>query len=91
MPNSWNRTARGLHWAMAALIVIGVPAGYVMTRTYLAVIKGGPDAALHIRASQVHHTVGLILLALALHVGAALVHHFVRRDAVLRAMLGKAE
>lgn len=66
-PRNWTRTARILHWAMAAMILVIVPAGFIMTWTYVASIKGGPLAGVHIRASQVHHTLGLIILALALY------------------------
>jgi cytochrome b561 len=60
----WTHTARLLHWGMALAIAIEVPAGFIMSWTY-----GAKDAAGqhdHIRASQVHHTLGLLLLATVL-------------------------
>lgn len=58
-PQYWNRLARLLHWGTALAILIEVPAGFAMAWTYF--VKGQED--LHLRASQVHHTVGFLLLA----------------------------
>lgn len=58
----WTRTARWLHWSTALAIAVEAPAGFIMAWTYLDGLKGGPLAGLHIRASQVHHTLGMILL-----------------------------
>ncbi|MGC6329144.1 cytochrome b [Rhizorhabdus sp. FW153] len=58
----WTRTARWLHWSTALAIAVEVPAGFTMAWTYLDGVKGGPLAGLQIRASQVHHTLGMILL-----------------------------
>jgi cytochrome b561 len=65
-PTAWTRTARLLHWGMALAVLIIVPAGYVMAWTYVDGLKGGPLASLHVRASQVHHTLGLLIPAFAL-------------------------
>lgn len=65
MERTWTRTARLLHWTMALGIFVMIPAGYTMAWTYGAAMKGGPLAQLHLRSSQVHHTLGLIILALA--------------------------
>lgn len=59
-------TARRLHWGMALAIFVEVPVGFTMSWTYLDGARGGPLAWLHLRASQVHHTLGLILLAAAI-------------------------
>lgn len=59
----WTLTARLLHWGTALAVAVEVPAGLVMTWTYLASTKGGEAAEAHIRASQVHHTLGFMLLA----------------------------
>lgn len=56
--------ARWLHWGMALAILIEIPAGYVMAYTYAP--PGAPGEALHIAASQTHHTLGLLLLAAVL-------------------------
>lgn len=65
MDRNWNRTARVLHWTMAGAIFVMIPVGYAMTWTYGAAAKGGPLAQVHLRSSQVHHTLGLFILALA--------------------------
>lgn len=62
-PKGWTRTARWLHWGMALAILVEVPVGFAMAWTYLDGARGGPLAWLHLRASQVHHTLGLLLLA----------------------------
>lgn len=60
----WTRTARLLHWGMALAIAVEVPAGFIMAWTYAAKDAAGQQD--HIRASQVHHTIGLLLLATVL-------------------------
>lgn len=60
---SWRRAARALHWGMALLIAVEVPAGFVMSRTYA---QPGAAATWHYWSSNVHHSAGLTLLALAL-------------------------
>lgn len=59
----WGGIARLLHWGMAVLLAIEVPAGFVMTRTYAA--TDPRLAAWHHIGANVHHTLGLILLLLA--------------------------
>lgn len=63
-PTNWGRLARWLHWGMAAAILVEVPVGYVMAYTYGP--PGRPTEALHITASQIHHTIGLLLIAVLL-------------------------
>ncbi|NLR70370.1 hypothetical protein HGI47_05730 [Novosphingobium sp. ERN07] len=63
MIEGWTRTARWLHWGTALAVLVEVPAGFAMAWTYLDGVRGGPLAGLHLRASQVHHTLGLLLLA----------------------------
>lgn len=60
--SSWTRTTRWLHWGTALAILIEVPAGFTMAWTFLDGARGGPLAGLHLRTSQIHHTLGLILL-----------------------------
>ena len=58
----WTKTARWLHWAAAIAILVLVPAGYIMANSY-----GNPDPGVHkthILASQVHQTLGLLLIVL---------------------------
>jgi cytochrome b561 len=59
----WTRTARLLHWGTALAILVEVPVGFAMAWSYGPAMKGGAAAELHLRTSQIHHTVGLTLLA----------------------------
>lgn len=61
-PSGWTSTARWLHWGTALAVLVEVPAGFTMAWTYLDGARGGPLAGLHLRTSQIHHTLGLILL-----------------------------
>lgn len=61
-PSGWTPTARWLHWGTALAVLVEVPAGFTMAWTYLDGARGGPLAGLHLRTSQIHHTLGLILL-----------------------------
>lgn len=61
-PANWTRAARWLHWGTALAVLVEVPIGFLMAWTYLDGARGGPLAAVHIRASQIHHTLGLLLL-----------------------------
>ena len=61
---TWTRLARWLHWGMALAILVEVPAGFTMAWTYAP--PGGPNESLHITAAQLHHTLGLLLLAAVL-------------------------
>ncbi len=64
--SQWGLPSRLLHWGIAALIALEVPVGFAMTRAYGASLK---DASviprLHL-LSAIHHTTGLLVLALIL-------------------------
>jgi cytochrome b561 len=62
----WNSLVKALHWSIALLILIEVPAGFVMSRTYGASFKDANVLQLHVLASQFHHTIGFLVLAGAL-------------------------
>ena len=68
----WTRTARWLHWGMAAAILVEVPAGFAMAWTYAAAFKASKSgtastaAEVHLRASQAHHTIGMLVLVAVL-------------------------
>lgn len=64
--NRWDGVVKTLHWTLVFLILVEVPAGFVMTRTYGPSFKDAKVLDLHILASQIHHTVGLLVLAGAL-------------------------
>ncbi|WP_343614516.1 cytochrome b/b6 domain-containing protein [Novosphingobium sp.] len=58
--SGWNRMARVLHWGTAFAIAVEAPAGLIMSWTYVARDPAGK--ASHLLSSQVHHTLGLLLL-----------------------------
>ena len=60
---SWPATLRMLHWGMAIAIAAEVIVGFTMALTFLGAMQGGKVAQLHLRAGQVHHTLGFFLLA----------------------------
>ncbi|WP_310532311.1 cytochrome b/b6 domain-containing protein [Novosphingobium sp.] len=59
-PIEWTRTARLLHWGMALAVLIEVPAGFAMAWTYGSKVL--ETQAIHLRASQTHHTLGMLML-----------------------------
>jgi cytochrome b561 len=62
----WDGVVKTLHWTIAFLICVEVPAGFVMTWTYGPSFKDAHVLDLHVLASQIHHTVGLFVLLGAL-------------------------
>lgn len=62
----WDAFIKALHWSIALLVLLEVPAGFVMSRTYGPGFKDRNVLELHILASQVHHTIGFLVLVLAL-------------------------
>jgi cytochrome b561 len=62
----WDGAVKALHWSIALLILIEVPAGFVMSWTYGPSFKNADVLQLHILASQLHHTIGFLVLAGAL-------------------------
>lgn len=56
----WSRPIRVIHWGVALGILCEVPAGFAMAWTYAA--RDAAGVATHLRASQVHHTLGLLIL-----------------------------
>ncbi len=65
-PQRWDAIIKALHWSVALMILLEVPAGVVMSRTYGPSFKDRNVLELHILASQFHHTIGFIVLAFAL-------------------------
>jgi cytochrome b561 len=61
---SWGAVARTFHWGIAFAIAFEVPAGFIMSSTY-----GSRDPAAmawHYWSSNVHHSLGLMILAFAI-------------------------
>lgn len=59
-PAQWTRTARLLHWGMALMVLVEVQAGFAMAWTYGSKVAG--EQILHLRSSQTHHTLGMLIL-----------------------------
>ena len=62
----WDVVTKIFHWCIAMAVIITVPAGYVMSTTYGASFKDARALTLHLLASQIHHTLGFLVLAAAL-------------------------
>ncbi len=62
----WDSLLKVAHWSIALLILVEVPAGFVMSMTYGPSFKDATALKLHIIASQFHHTIGFLVLAAAL-------------------------
>jgi cytochrome b561 len=62
----WGLITRGLHWLMAAMLVIQVPLGFLMVDAYDAWLAGHGDTALVMQLSRAHNTTGFLLLILVL-------------------------
>ena len=60
----WGSLSKALHWAMALLILIEVPVGFVMAYTYGPSFRDADVRALHVTLAQVHHTNGFLILLL---------------------------
>jgi len=63
-PQSWGSVSKTFHWLIAALIVVQVPAGYLMSYTYGLATHDSAVQPLQDLASQFHHTIGLLILVL---------------------------
>ena len=60
----WGSVAKSLHWLIAALIVLEVPSGYLMSSTYGLAQHDKRVQPLNDLAGQIHHTNGFLILAL---------------------------
>jgi len=60
----WGSVAKSLHWLIAALIVLEVPSGYLMSYSYGLAQHDARVQPLNDLAGQIHHTNGLLILAL---------------------------
>jgi cytochrome b561 len=64
--NHWGLITRGLHWLMAAMILVQVPLGFLMVDAYDAWLAGQGDTAVVMRLSRAHNTIGFLILILVL-------------------------
>lgn len=62
----WDAWVKALHWTIALLLLVEIPAGYVMSSTYGPSFSNRDVLRLHDLSSQLHHTLGLALLLAAL-------------------------
>ncbi len=63
---SWGTGAKVFHWIMAIMILLEAPVGYFMAHSYAPGRNSPRIEALHHLFSQLHHTTGLVILALVL-------------------------
>jgi cytochrome b561 len=62
---TWGSLARGLHWSVVTLAIIQIPLGFYMVEVYEEYTKTYADDTLVIRTSMGHHTIGLLILTIA--------------------------
>ncbi len=63
---AWGGLSKTFHWLFVLAILIEVPAGFLMSWTYGMGLRHADVLPLHNMLSQLHHTLGFILLALVL-------------------------
>jgi cytochrome b561 len=61
---TWNGVAKGLHWLIFIMVLIEVPAGYLMASLYGPGLKHADVTPLAHLLAQIHHTNGFLLLGL---------------------------
>ena len=99
IPLNQQVAANTVHRALYAGLIIQALVGWIATSAYRAPIKvfwlfelppiWPVDQAFSERMFMVHRWLGIALAVLLCgHIGAALYHHFVRKDDVLRRMIG---
>jgi cytochrome b561 len=62
---SWNSVAKSLHWLIFVMLLIEVPAGYLMASLYGPGLKHADVTPLAHLLGQIHHTNGFLLLGVA--------------------------
>jgi len=61
---NWGSLAKFFHWLIVAMILVQVPAGYLMSYTYGLAVHDTAVQPLQTLMSQIHHTLGLLILLL---------------------------
>ncbi|MDP6674270.1 MAG: cytochrome b/b6 domain-containing protein [Gammaproteobacteria bacterium] len=62
---AWGSLTRGIHWFVVTLVIIQIPLGFYMVEVYDEYTKTYADDTLVMRTSMGHHTIGLLILAIA--------------------------
>jgi cytochrome b561 len=62
---TWGSLTKFLHWLIVAMVLVQVPAGYLMSYTYGLAVHDAAVQPLQTLMSQIHHTLGLLILVLA--------------------------
>ncbi len=62
--DQWGGVAKSLHWLTVVMILIEIPAGFLMSYTYPLSLRDKEGLALHNFAGQIHHTNGFLILGL---------------------------
>lgn len=62
----WPTSIKTVHWLVAFAILVEVPAGFLMSRTFGASFRDAGILEVHLFASKIHHTLGFLLLAAGL-------------------------
>jgi cytochrome b561 len=62
----WDGLVKTLHWTTALMLLLVIPAGFVMTWTYGPSFKDARVLEVHLLASKFHHTLGFLILFAAL-------------------------
>ncbi len=63
---AWPLTIKTLHWLVVLAVLVEVPAGFLMGGTFAASFHDAQILRLHILLSQIHHTLGFLLLVAGL-------------------------
>jgi cytochrome b561 len=61
---NWGSGAKFFHWLIVAMVLVQVPAGYLMSYTYGLAAHDAAVQPLQDLMSQIHHTIGLSILLL---------------------------
>jgi len=62
---SWGALGRGFHWTVVAIVSVQIPLGFWMVDVYEEYTKTFVDDTLVMQTSNAHHTLGLLVLAIA--------------------------
>jgi cytochrome b561 len=65
-PDQWSSLAKTLHWLTVFLVLLEIPAGFLMSYTYPLSLRDKQGLAVHQLAGQIHHTNGFLILALVI-------------------------